>query len=48
LSSVEDLMDAVTQALAETGRLEHTYVLFTSDNGLLMGRHRVQAAKSNF
>jgi len=48
LSSVEDLLDAVTQALAETGRLEHTYVLFTSDNGLLMGQHRGQAAKGNF
>jgi N-acetylglucosamine-6-sulfatase len=48
LGSVEDLLDAVTQALAETGRLEHTYVLFTSDNGLLMGQHRGQAAKSNF
>ena len=48
LSSVEDLLEAVTQALAETGRLEHTYVLFTSDNGLLMGQHCSQGTKSNF
>ncbi len=48
LSSVEDMLDAVVQALARTGRLEKTYVLFTSDNGLLMGQHRGLAVKGNF
>lgn len=48
LSSVEDMLSAVVQALAETGRLERTYIIFTSDNGLLMGQHRAVACKENF
>jgi N-acetylglucosamine-6-sulfatase len=48
LSSVEDMLDAVIQALSRTGRLENTYVIFTSDNGLLMGQHRGVAVKGNF
>lgn len=48
LSAVEDMLNAVVQALAATGRLDTTYVFFTSDNGLLMGQHRVAGGKSNF
>ncbi len=48
LSAVEDMLAAVVQALAETGRLERTYILFTSDNGLLMGQHRAVARKESF
>jgi len=48
LSSVEDMLDAVLQALAQTGRLDKTYVLFTSDNGLLMGQHCGFAVKADF
>ena len=40
MRAVEDEIDAVVQALAETGRIDNTYILFTSDNGLLMGQHR--------
>jgi arylsulfatase A-like enzyme len=47
LRSVEDMLSAVVQALAETGRLDQTYILFTSDNGLLMGQHRAFARKEN-
>ena len=47
LQAVEEMVQAVIQALAETGRLERTYVVFTSDNGLLMGQHRAVAVKSN-
>jgi N-acetylglucosamine-6-sulfatase len=45
---VNDMIDAVVQALTETGRADNTYVLFTSDNGLLMGQHRGRAFKDNF
>jgi len=45
---VNDMIDAVVQALAETGRLDDTYILFTSDNGVLMGQHRGRVAKDNF
>jgi arylsulfatase A-like enzyme len=45
--AVEDMVRAVIQALSDTGRLENTYVVFTSDNGLLMGQHRFVAKKKN-
>jgi len=47
LRAVEEMADGVLQALAETGALERTYVFFTSDNGLLMGQHRVVGIKGN-
>jgi N-acetylglucosamine-6-sulfatase len=45
MRAVEELVAGVLQALAETGRLESTYVFFSSDNGLLMGQHRYDAQK---
>lgn len=47
MRAVEDQIDAVIQALSETGRLATTYLVFTSDNGLLMGQHRAVASKNN-
>jgi arylsulfatase A-like enzyme len=47
MRAVEEEVDAVIQALAQTGRLDNTYVFYTSDNGLLMGQHRVVARKGN-
>ncbi len=47
LRAVEEQIQHVLTALAETGRLENTYVFFTSDNGLLMGQHRAVARKGN-
>ena len=41
MRAIEEMVEAVIQALAETGRLENTYLIFTSDNGLLMGQHRL-------
>jgi arylsulfatase A-like enzyme len=39
--AVEDLVEQVLLVLAETGRLGTTYLLFTSDNGLQLGEHRL-------
>lgn len=47
LRAVEDQIEHVLTALAETGRLENSYVFFTSDNGLLMGQQRAVARKGN-
>jgi N-acetylglucosamine-6-sulfatase len=47
MRAVEEEIDAVIQALAETGRVNNTYILFTSDNGLLMGQHRAVGIKGN-
>lgn len=47
LRAVEDMIQEVITALAETRRLDNTYVFFTSDNGLLMGQQRAVARKGN-
>jgi arylsulfatase A-like enzyme len=40
LLAVDDGVAAILDALRDTGRLRHTLVLYTSDNGLLLGEHR--------
>jgi N-acetylglucosamine-6-sulfatase len=41
------MIAAVIQALSDTGRLANSYIVFTSDNGLLMGQHRLVHRKRN-
>jgi N-acetylglucosamine-6-sulfatase len=43
--SIDDQVAAIVQALRDTGRLRRTYVVVTSDNGFLMGEHRVPFGK---
>jgi N-acetylglucosamine-6-sulfatase len=45
LLAVDDAVEAVVGALARTGRLASTYVLFTSDNGFFQGEHRIVKGK---
>jgi arylsulfatase A-like enzyme len=45
LLSVDDLVETVIATLAETGTLENTYVVFTSDNGYDLGDHRLLTGK---
>lgn len=40
LLAVDDLVDQVAGALRDTGRLQETLFVFTSDNGYLLGEHR--------
>lgn len=40
LQSVDDLVESVVNGLASAGRLNNTYIIFTSDNGYMMGDHR--------
>jgi arylsulfatase A-like enzyme len=42
LQAVDEQVAATVRALRDTGELAHTYVFFTSDNGYLMGEHRLQ------
>jgi arylsulfatase A-like enzyme len=42
LRSVDDLVQRVTAALRETGELDETVIVFTSDNGFLQGEHRLE------
>jgi arylsulfatase A-like enzyme len=41
LQSVDDLVAAVVGALKDTGKLDNTVVIYTSDNGFLFGDHRL-------
>jgi N-acetylglucosamine-6-sulfatase len=45
--AVEELLDQILRTLISTGRIENTYVFFTSDNGLLLGEHRLVDRKAN-
>jgi N-acetylglucosamine-6-sulfatase len=38
---VDDLVAAVVGALKDTGKLDNTVVIYTSDNGFLFGDHRL-------
>ena len=42
LLSVDDGIDLLIDALATSGRLSNTLIVFTSDNGVLLGEHRFQ------
>jgi arylsulfatase A-like enzyme len=41
LLSVDDLVDAVIGALQNTGKLNNTIIIYTSDNGFSFGDHRL-------
>ncbi|MBV6402726.1 MAG: Choline-sulfatase [Anaerolineales bacterium] len=45
LQAADELIAQVIDALEETGELESTYVIFTSDNGFHLGQHRLNAGK---
>jgi N-acetylglucosamine-6-sulfatase len=45
LRAVDDLVADVVRALEDTGELQDTLVVFTSDNGYLQGEHRIRAGK---
>ncbi|AEO67841.1 uncharacterized protein THITE_2116964 [Thermothielavioides terrestris NRRL 8126] len=45
LQSVDELVAAVVDRLAERGLLDSTYVFYTTDNGYHIGQHRLQPGK---
>jgi N-acetylglucosamine-6-sulfatase len=46
LRAVDDMVETVVDALRETGRLDSTYVVYSSDNGFHMGQHRLFVGKT--
>jgi arylsulfatase A-like enzyme len=42
LQDVDDAVATLVAALRETGELQDTYIFFTSDNGTLLGEHRLE------
>jgi N-acetylglucosamine-6-sulfatase len=45
LQALDDLVKAVVDKLRDTGVAGNTYVVFTSDNGKLLGEHQIQHGK---
>ena len=45
LQAVDDMVESIVGALADTGQLDDTYVIYSSDNGFHMGQHRLIAGK---
>ena len=45
LRSVDDAVAAIVAKLAAIGKLDNTYIVFTSDNGYFFGEHRIVAGK---
>lgn len=45
VKSIDDLIGNVVSALKATGRFADTYIVFSSDNGLHMGEHRLMPGK---
>jgi arylsulfatase A-like enzyme len=43
---VDDLVGSVVSALQEAGKLDNTYIFFTSDNGFHLGTHRLKQGKT--
>jgi len=46
LRAVDDMVGTVIEALEDSGRLDDTYVIYTSDNGFHMGQHRLFVGKT--
>lgn len=45
LQAVDEAVAALIEALRDTGQLDNTFLVFTSDNGFHMGQHRLQPGK---
>ena len=45
LLAVDDLVERLVRVLTETGQLSRTVIVFTSDNGFLLGEHRIPDQK---
>jgi N-acetylglucosamine-6-sulfatase len=45
LLAVDEAVEAIVGALRDTGELDETLILFTSDNGFFAGQHRVPGGK---
>ncbi len=45
LRSVDDGVRWIYEALESAGRLDNTFIIFTSDNGFFLGQHRVSRGK---
>lgn len=47
MQAVDEMIDALVRALEARGLLEHTFIVFTSDNGFQFGAHRMDHGKGD-
>ncbi|MEW5787621.1 MAG: sulfatase [Pseudomonadota bacterium] len=47
LQAVDEMVESMVDALAAQGRLDNTYFIFTSDQGYMLGEHRIPYGKGN-
>lgn len=45
LQAVDEMIAKIVETLRETGKLDNTYIFYTSDNGVHLGHHRLEAGK---
>ena len=45
LLAVDDMIQRIYTALETSGQLENTVIIFTSDNGFMLGEHRLKSGK---
>jgi N-acetylglucosamine-6-sulfatase len=45
LLAVDEMVASIVATLEDTGQLENTYIIFTSDNGWIEGQHRMFSGK---
>ncbi len=46
LQSVDDFVESIINELKQTGQLDTTYIVFSSDNGFHLGEHRLPLGKN--
>ncbi|CAI6088545.1 unnamed protein product [Clonostachys chloroleuca] len=46
LLAVDEMVDSLFAKLEDSGKLDNTYVIFTSDNGFHIGQHRLSPGKT--
>ena len=46
MEAIEDLVQSLVDTLQQTGQLDNTYIVFTSDNGFHQGQHRLVSGKN--
>lgn len=42
LRSVDEMIEGLVATLEDSGQLEETYIVYTTDNGYMLGRHRLE------
>lgn len=48
ITHLDDQIGAILEGLNDTGKMDNTYIIFTSDHGLAMGRHGLMGKQTQF